>query len=92
MAAEAAERGTALEIDAYPDRQDLPIETLRVAREAGTWISIGTDAHNPRELEYLEFGLAAAVGAGIPRERILNFLSRDELAAWTAARREAVRS
>lgn len=83
----AAETGTALEIDAFPDRQDLNVELLELAREAGCWISMGTDAHTPGEMQYLPVGLAAAITAGIPREKILNFLSADELKDWVAARR-----
>jgi histidinol phosphatase-like PHP family hydrolase len=81
---EAVEQGKAVEIDAYPDRQDLDVEMLELAREAGVWISIGTDAHHPRELAYMEFGLAAAIRARIPRDRILNFLDADDLLAWAA--------
>ena len=81
---EAVAQGKALEIDAYPDRQDLDVELLRQAREAGVWISIGTDAHHPRELAYMEFGLAAAIRAGIPRERILNYLGLEDLLEWAA--------
>jgi DNA polymerase (family 10) len=80
---EAAARGKAVEIDAHPDRQDLDVELLKLARQAGVWISIGTDAHHPRELTSMEFGLAAAIRAGIPRRRILNFLGREELLAWS---------
>ncbi|MFN2543733.1 MAG: PHP domain-containing protein [Actinomycetota bacterium] len=87
--AAAAEAGTALEIDAYPDRQDLDVELLQLARESGCWISIGTDAHHPTELRFLEFGLAAAARASIPRERILNFLSRDQLLEWASERSRA---
>jgi histidinol phosphatase-like PHP family hydrolase len=79
-AAEAA--GTALEIDAYPDRQDLQHRLLEQAREAGVSISIGTDAHHPWELAFFELGAAAALRARIPRERILNALSPDQLMAW----------
>jgi histidinol phosphatase-like PHP family hydrolase len=79
---EAVEQGKALEIDAHPDRQDLDVELLEVAREAGVWISIGTDAHHPRELASMEFGLAAAIRASIPRDRVLNFLDLDGLLAW----------
>ena len=75
-----------MEIDAHPDRQDLDVELLRVANEAGAWISIGTDAHHPRELAHMEFGLAAAIRAGIPRERILNYLSLEDLRGWAATR------
>jgi histidinol phosphatase-like PHP family hydrolase len=78
----AAEAGTAVEIDAYPDRQDLQPRLLELARETGVWISIGTDAHHPWELAFFELGLAAAKRAGIPPGRILNFLPADELVAW----------
>jgi DNA polymerase (family 10) len=83
---EASSQGKAMEIDAYPDRQDLDVELLGLAREAGVWISIGTDAHHPRELSSIEFGLAAAIRAGIPRIRVLNFLTREELLAWSRGR------
>ncbi|CAN5308751.1 hypothetical protein BH20ACT24_BH20ACT24_08440 [soil metagenome] len=80
---EAALRaGTAVEIDATPDRQDLNVELLELARQADVWVSIGTDAHSTGELAFIEFGLAAAIRAGIRRERILNFLSREQLLAW----------
>ena len=75
VCAEAAALDKALEIDAYPDRQDLNVELLEEARAAGTRISIGTDAHTPGELAYLNLGLAAAAAARIPRGRILSGLS-----------------
>lgn len=76
----AAEAGTALEIDAYPDRQDLQVELLEVARDVpDLWISIGTDAHYPDELGFIGMGLAAAIRARFPRERVLNFLPRADL-------------
>ena len=78
----AVRAGCALEIDAHPHRQDLQVELLEWAREAGAWISIGTDAHRPDELEYLDLGLAAAARARFPRERILNFQSRDDVLTW----------
>jgi putative hydrolase len=80
--AAAAEAGTAVEIDASPARQDLDVELVRLAVEEGAWLSIGTDAHYPHELGWMDLGLAAAILADAPRERILNFLSREELLAW----------
>ena len=41
--AEAARLDKALEIDCYPDRQDLNVELLTIAREHGTRISLGTE-------------------------------------------------
>lgn len=83
----AAENGTAVEIDGFPDRQDLNVELLELARDAGCWISLGTDAHNPEEMQYLPVALAAAISAGIPKDRILNFMTADELAGWVRNRR-----
>lgn len=85
----ATESGVAMEIDAFPDRQDLQVELLEAARETEVWISIGTDAHHPAELAHIELGLAAAARADVPPERILNFLSLDELLAWSRSRRAA---
>jgi histidinol phosphatase-like PHP family hydrolase len=79
----AAEHRTAVEIDAHPDRQDLDVELLNVARETGVTFSIGTDAHHPDELGFLNIGLAAALRAGLPRERILNFAPTEALLRWT---------
>ncbi|HJQ82521.1 MAG TPA: PHP domain-containing protein, partial [Candidatus Binatia bacterium] len=85
--AAAAEADKAVEIDAYPDRQDLNVALLEQARAAGVRISLGSDAHAPDQLAAIELGLAAARKAGIRRERIVNFLSADALVAWAAARR-----
>jgi histidinol phosphatase-like PHP family hydrolase len=82
---EAAALDKALEVDGHPDRQDLDVELLAAAGDAGVRISIGTDAHSVEELRYIEFGIAAVIRAGIPRERVLNFLSLEELLAWVAA-------
>lgn len=87
--AAAAASGVAVEIDAFLDRQDLDVELATVARDAGAWISIGTDAHRLEELRFIEIGVATVILAGVPRERVLNFLSREELLAWVAARRSA---
>lgn len=86
--AEAERRDKAVEIDASPDRQDLNVELLRLAADSGVRVSIGTDAHHPVELGFVDLGLAAAAIAGIPRERILNFAPAEELLAWTASLRE----
>lgn len=86
--AEAARLGKALELDATVWRQDLNVELATMAREEGVaWFSIGSDAHTALELEFLPFGMATAVLAGIPRERILNYQPVEFVRAW--ARGEA---
>lgn len=78
----AAELDKALEIDGYPDRQDLSLDLLKVAKKAGCRISLGTDSHDPLQLRFMDYSLAAAVKAGIAKERILNFMTADELLSW----------
>src|SRR5256885_17045319 len=52
----AAELDKAVEIDAYPDRQDLSLDLLRLAKPAGCRISMGTDAHGPDRSEERRVG------------------------------------
>jgi histidinol phosphatase-like PHP family hydrolase len=78
----AARLGKAVEIDCYPDRQDLSFDLVKLARDAGVMISLGTDAHHPWQLEFIDFGLAAAAAAKVPKERILNFKPIHELLEW----------
>jgi histidinol phosphatase-like PHP family hydrolase len=78
----AAKLDKAVEIDCYPDRQDLNPRLLKVAKKEGVRISLGTDAHHPWQFGFIELGLAAALKAGIPASRILNFLSLSDLRRW----------
>jgi histidinol phosphatase-like PHP family hydrolase len=86
--AEAARVEKAVEIDCYPDRQDLNLTLLNLARKEGVRISLGTDAHHPWQLEFIELGLAAAMLAKIPAERIVNFMAVAELRKWVARVRQ----
>jgi histidinol phosphatase-like PHP family hydrolase len=81
---EAAKLDKAVEIDCYPDRQDLNLALLKIAKREGCRISLGTDAHHPWQLEFIELGLAAALKANIPADRIINFMSISELKSWVA--------
>src|SRR3954470_8623520 len=80
--ATAARLDKAVEIDSYPDRQDLNLTLLRIARKEGVRISLGTDAHHATQLEFIELGLAAALKAKIPADRVLNFMDLTSLGAW----------
>jgi putative hydrolase len=90
--AEAAQFDKALEIDCYPDRQDLNVELLKIARDHGTRISLGTDTHHGWQLEFIDLGLAAALRAKIPADRILNFMPILELKAWVECGRDRTMS
>lgn len=78
---DAARRtGTVLEIDAQPERLDLPDEWVRKAIHAGVKLVIDSDAHGADELRYSEdFGLAVARRGWARTSDVLNTLHADEL-------------
>ena len=78
----AAELDKAVEIDAYPDRQDLSSDLLKLAKKSGCRISLGTDSHDPLQLRFMPYALASALKAGIKPERILNFMDAQQLLSW----------
>ena len=88
VAEAAAHADVALETNAYPNRQDLDIGLLELVRDAGGRVAIGTDAHNPSEMRFVDIGIAAALKAGVPRDRIVNTLTVEELQEWVEARRD----
>ena len=55
----AGELDKAVEIDAYPDRQDLSFDLLKLAKKSGCRISLGTDSHDPLQMRFMEYALAA---------------------------------
>jgi DNA polymerase (family 10) len=71
--AAACETGTALELDAYPDRLDLRDEHLRRAAAAGVRIVIDSDAHSTRHLTFArEHGVPQARRAWLTAGDVLN--------------------
>ncbi|MGZ4962520.1 MAG: hypothetical protein ACXWIU_06880 [Limisphaerales bacterium] len=88
MFATAARFDKAVEIDSYPDRQDLDVSLLKIAKLEGCKIAIDTDAHHPWQLAFVELGLAAAIKAGVPRENVVNFRQVEELLKWVKQRRQ----
>lgn len=86
----AAAAGVALEINGFPRRQDLDAGLVAVAAEAGCDFVLASDAHHPRHLEFDGTALALAIQAGLPRERVLNFLPLFDLEAALAERGSAL--
>ena len=83
---EAARLGKAVEVDGYAERQDLRLSLLLMAKKEGCLISLGSDAHKPIQLEYLDFALAAVCLAKIPASRILNIWEAAKLKTWARER------
>jgi DNA polymerase (family 10) len=77
----ARETGTALEIDAYPDRLDLADEAARRAVEAGVRLTIDSDAHAAAHFATLDYGVAVARRGWVEARHVLNTLPVDGLLA-----------
>ncbi len=78
----------AVEIDCYPDRQDLSIDLLAIAKKEGCRISLGTDSHGASQLRFMDLGIAATIRAKVDPERLLNLMSTDKLLQWATGVRE----
>lgn len=79
--AACAEHGVRLEINAQPDRMDLPDVYCQQARQAGVGFVIGTDAHKPADFDFLPLGAAVARRGWLTAEDVLNTLPADRLRA-----------
>ncbi|RYX82705.1 hypothetical protein EON83_17970 [bacterium] len=82
----AKETGCCLEINAS-ERLDLKDDYARATREAGVLLCINTDAHGPRMLPNMSFGVATARRAGCEAKHVLNTKSLDEMLAWMGKRK-----
>jgi len=68
----AAECGTALEINASPDRLDLNDKYARMAADYGAKIVINTDSHNSKCLNDMRYGVYVARRAWLQKENVIN--------------------
>jgi DNA polymerase (family 10) len=75
----AARTGTALEINAYPGRLDLNDINARTAKDMGVKMSINTDAHDPKMLLNMKYGVNVARRAWLEKKDLLNAMSLHEL-------------
>jgi DNA polymerase (family 10) len=80
--AKAAETGTALELNAHPQRLDLNDVHLRMAKAAGVRISIDTDSHEATQMSFMRWGVATARRGWIGRDDVLNCQPLDVLRTW----------
>ena len=76
-----AETGTAVEINANPERLDLSAEHARLASGLGCSVVINSDAHSIGQLDLLRYGVHTARRAWLRAEDILNARPLDELLA-----------
>jgi len=80
VASEAARRNVYLEINASPERLDLPSALIRTAKGLGAKFAISTDAHQTRHLgANMPFGVITARRGWLEAGDILNTLPLPEL-------------
>jgi DNA polymerase (family 10) len=68
----AKETGIVMEIDAYPERLDLKDEHIRKAIDLGVKLSVDTDAHSIKHLDYMEYGIGQARRGWAEKKDIIN--------------------
>jgi DNA polymerase (family 10) len=74
VVAEAVRRGVWLEINASPERLDLNGTLVRTAKAKGARFTISTDAHHPKHLGSMRYGVVTARRGWLSPGDILNTL------------------
>lgn len=80
--AACAAAGTAIEIDAYPDRMDLNGPQAKAAKNAGCTISVDTDSHAKGQLAWMHFGVGTARRGWLTRDDVLNAWPLEKVRAF----------
>lgn len=75
----AAKSGTALEVNANPQRLDLSADLIRRALEYGVKFILGTDAHASEHLDFLEYGVLTLRRGWAEAKDVLNTLPLEAL-------------
>lgn len=72
----------ALEVNAWPERLDLPDTLVREAVKMGVKMVISTDAHQISEMEMMPYGVAVARRGWAEKGDILNTLPYNQFIQW----------
>ena len=78
---EAVRRGVWLEINSSPERLDLHGPLIRTAKAKGASFTISTDAHHPKHLEGIRYGVVTARRGWLGPNDIRNTLPVDQFTA-----------
>ncbi len=77
-----ARTGTALEINASPQRLDLPSDHIRAARDAGVKFAINSDAHSVSDLGNMPYGVGTAQRGWLTPDDVINTWPLGKLRAF----------
>jgi len=75
----AAAAGTAIEINAQPERMDLKDDLVHEAIKKGVMITISTDAHNLNQYNFMQLGVDVAKRGWCEKENVVNTKSWKEV-------------
>ncbi len=82
----AADLDVAVELNANPNRLDLSDAHVRRAKELGVKVVISTDAHSPKGLDLIRYGVDQARRGWLGPDDVLNTRSAAELERWLGRR------
>jgi DNA polymerase (family 10) len=91
IARKAAERGIWMEVNSSPERLDLATPYLRSAKKYGVKFTISTDAHQPKHLLNMRFGVTMARRGWLEASDVMNTLSWNQFKDALARRRAVTR-
>ncbi len=83
---EAVRRGVWLEVNASPERLDLSGPMARSAKAKGAKFTISTDAHHPKHLANMRYGVLTARRGWLGASDVMNTKSADDFAAALSQR------
>ncbi len=92
VASKAAERGVLLEVNASPERLDLPSHLVRSAKRKGCKFTISTDAHRIQHLQNMRFGVITARRGWLEASDVMNTKPVAEFEAALRHRRTGPRT
>ncbi|MCW3981958.1 MAG: DNA polymerase/3'-5' exonuclease PolX, partial [Candidatus Bathyarchaeota archaeon] len=75
----ASDQRVMMEINAFPDRLDLNDVHSKLAKKYRVRLAIGTDAHTPAQMNYLELGVSVARRAWLEASDVANSLNAKDL-------------
>jgi DNA polymerase (family 10) len=78
---EAVRRGVWLEVNSSPQRLDLGAHLIRAAKARGARFIISTDAHHPKHLRSMRFGVITARRGWLAPADVMNTLPAEQFAA-----------
>jgi DNA polymerase (family 10) len=87
IASEAARRGVWMEINASPERLDLSAPLVRRAKPLGVKFVVSTDAHHPKHLANMRYGVTMARRGWLTKGDVMNARDAGAFAAALAKAR-----